>query len=428
MSNVSNININMEKEIFNPTFFPFLEAQERLQVFFGGASSGKSFFVVGQRTVYDLLKGGRNYLILRQVARTARHSTFNETRKCIRAWGLAGYFKINKAAMTITCQNGYQAIFGGIDDVEKIKSLTPVKGVLTDIVVEEATETKKDDVKQLMKRLRGLTEHKKRLVLLFNPILKIHWIWETLFKNRFSDHDKTYRDSNLLINHFTYKDNLFLTSDDRKALRDETDKYFYDVYTLGKWGVLGDAIYTNWSVSDLSGGMFRHIRHGLDFGYASHPSAYVRSSYDGDKKTIYILESWYRYGATNPILADELKPEVKDDILVCDSAEPKSIEELNNLGLNAVKAIKGPGSIKFRIQWLKQHHIIIDTKCIEAQNEVQLHHWKKDKWGQSLPVPADKDNHILDALWYSLESDAYEADDEIIEGAESFIAAAQATW
>lgn len=129
----------IEPEVFNSVYLPHLENYARTQVFYGGSSSGKSVFLA-QRTIYDLMSGGRNYLICRQVGRTLRGSVFTEVCKVISEWGIGKLFNINKSDMLITCENGYQIIFAGLDDVEKLKSLTPAKGVVTDIWVEEATE------------------------------------------------------------------------------------------------------------------------------------------------------------------------------------------------------------------------------------------------------------------------------------------------
>ena len=123
--------------------------------------------------------------------------------------------------------------FAGLDDVEKIKSITFENGELTDIWVEEATETQEADINQLKVRLRG-GKSKKQMVLSFNPINVQHWI------------KKHFIDSKLATVCFsTYKDNKFLTDDDRKALEDlkYTDEYTYNVYCLGQWGILGKTVF-----------------------------------------------------------------------------------------------------------------------------------------------------------------------------------------
>ncbi len=402
-----NIDIDIDSDVFNPVYLSHLSNQTRTQIFFGGSSSGKSVFVVAQRTIYDLLKGGRNYLIIRNVAKTSRQSTFNEIKKIILDWNVEKCFSINKSEMTITCVNGYQILFAGLDDVEKLKSISPAKGVLTDILVEEATECRETDIKQLEKRLRGLVAVKKRITLLFNPILRSHWIFTKYFKGKFQDGDTAYQDENLSILKTTYKDNRFLEADDIAGLEDETDEYFYNVYTLGNWGILGDVIFTNWRIEDLmeKAKTFDNYRNGLDFGYANDPAAFDRLHYDRKRGIIYITDEIHEYGLTNPELARIIKPIVGSDRLVCDSAEPKSIQELCNAGLVAVGAVKGKDSINFGIQWLKQNEIIIDRRCQETINEFQLYQWKKNRAGETLNRPIDTHNHHIDNIRYALEDD-----------------------
>ena len=404
----NSLAVNISRKVFNPVYLPYLDDETRTQIFFGGASSGKSVFVVGQRVVYDLLQGKRNYLIVRNVAGTSRNSTFNEVKKIVIAWNLSNEFKINKSEMIITCTNGMQAIFAGLDDVEKLKSITPAQGVITDILGEEATETTEPDLKQLQKRLRGKAGVKKRLTLVFNPIMRSHWIHNAYFSGKFHDGDAFYKDEELLILKTTYKDNLkFLEKDDIKALEDETNEYFYNVYTLGNWGVLGDVIFTNWKVRDLAGMVvhFDNIRNGLDFGYANDPAAYNRIHYDKKKKLLYIFKELHEFGLTNPQLATLVKPIIDRERLVCDSAEPKSIQELKDNNINAVPAMKGKDSVNFGIQWLQGNQIIIDRGCQETINEFQVYQWKKTKQGETINIPVDKYNHHIDDIRYAMEND-----------------------
>ena len=135
-------------------------------------------------------------------------STFNEICKAINEADVRDYFSINKTDMVITAHTGNQMLFAGLDDVEKIKSITPAKGVLTDVWIEEATETDGADVKQLNKRLRGKADVPKRVILSFNPILQTHWIYEEYFSNW--EEDKwQYQDDDLLILKTIYKHNSY---------------------------------------------------------------------------------------------------------------------------------------------------------------------------------------------------------------------------
>ena len=228
------VNIRISKKVFNDVYLPYLENEDRYLVFYGGGSSGKSYFI-GERYIYKQLKPKRcNLLIVRQTADTNRRSTFPLMKQIVRNWNLSEHFKINESDMRIKCLlTGNEIAFAGLDDVEKIKSITFENGELTDIWVEEATETQEADINQLKVRLRG-GKSKKQMVLSFNPINIQHWI-----KRHFID-------SGLATVCFsTYKDNKFLTDDDRKALEDlkYTDEYTYEVYCLGKWGILGKTVF-----------------------------------------------------------------------------------------------------------------------------------------------------------------------------------------
>lgn len=410
--------VRISRKVFNRAYLPHLKNYARVQIYFGGSSSGKSVFLA-QRVVLDLLAGGRNYLICRAVARTLKKSVFQEVKKVITAWGLWREFDKNESDLTITCGNGYQALFAGLDDVEKLKSITPAKGVLTDIWLEEATEAEENDIKQLMKRQRGGSEDTpKRFTLSFNPILQTHPIYINYFSDiAWADDQKEYISDGLTILKTTYKDNKFLTEQDRKDLESEKDKYFYDVYTLGNWGVLGDVIFTNWIVADLSDpeseyhlpeAQRTNRRNGLDFGFGGAPAGMPVTHYDQNHKRIYFFDELYEYGLTNDLLAVEIKKLIGGDPVICDSAEPKSIVELQNHGVNAVGAQKGKDSVNFGIQWLQQQTLVIDKKCVKTKAEIQQYQWKKDKDGNSMKVPVDKNNHIIDGTRYAYENDMIE--------------------
>ena len=229
-----NVNIRISKKVFNDVYLPYLNNQDRYLVFFGGGSSGKSYFI-GERVIYKMITPKKcNYLIVRQTADTNRRSTFPLLKQVISNWNLSEHFKINESDMRIICKlTGNEVAFAGLDDVEKIKSITFANGELTDIWVEEATECQEADINQLKVRLRG-GKSKKQIVLSFNPINIQHWI------------KKHFIDSGLATVCFsTYKDNKFLTDDDRKALEDlkQIDEYTYEVYCLGKWGILGKTVF-----------------------------------------------------------------------------------------------------------------------------------------------------------------------------------------
>lgn len=409
--------IDISKRVFNDFYYPDLKNYAREQIYYGGSSSGKSWFLA-QRAVIDILKGDRNYLVCRKVQKYVKKSVWKDINGVINEWGITHLFKINQADFEITCKsNNKQILFIGLDDVEKVKSIRALEGAITDVWIEEATEVDKNDIKQLKKRQRGgSAKTKKRLTLSFNPIYKTHWIYNDYFKKiGWADLQKEFTSDSLTIKKTTYKDNRFLTPGDIEDLENEDDGYFYQVYTLGNWGVLGNVIFTNWSVQDLSGmhDQFTNRRNGLDFGFASDPAASPRTNYDKKHKTIYIFDELYETGLLNPELGTALLKMHEQDYIKADSAEPKSIAELKKMGLNIYPARKGKDSVNFGIQWVQQQNVIIDSKCVNAQNEFSTYKWKEDAGGNALPVPVDKNNHLIDALRYAYEDDMPDRNNEM---------------
>lgn len=395
--------ITLRGECINRAYQPHLQNPHRYQIYFGGAGSGKSVFLA-TRCVIDTLSG-RNTLIVRQVARTLRGSCWNEVNKAIRRLGMQRFFTVSKTDLTITARNnGAQMIFAGLDDVEKIKSLTPRRGALTDVWIEEATECAWKDFKQLDKRLRGRSRHEKRLTLSFNPVSRSHWIYKEFFS--IFREDRPYAESGAVsILKTTYRDNRFLTDDDRAALENEKDPYFYQVYTLGNWGVTGGVIFTNWRVADIPPDAPGETRMGLDFGFAADPCGFVLLRYDRKQKRVLAEAEIYEKGLTNLHLSRLLLPYAPRGPIACDSAEPKSIAELQALGVRAYPVKKGPDSVVHGIQWLRQQEIVVSPACPHLQEELSRYQWQQSPDGQTLSRPRDRDNHLIDAMRYALEND-----------------------
>ncbi len=400
------MNIDMK---INAVYMPYLNRTEPTQIFYGGASSGKSYFL-GQKIVIDNMNGV-NWLCCRNVAQTMRNSIFNEVLKCIINAGLGSIYAINRTNMVITNKmNNKQILFVGLDDPEKVKSITPIDGVLERIFIEEATEIKRDAYLQLKRRLRGLSEHTKYIIMAFNPILKSHWIYRDFFGG-WSDDKNFYSDDKVSILKTTYKDNAFLTEEDKKLLEDESDSYFYNVYTLGNWGVLGHVVFNNWRVADLSDKIdtFDNLKFGMDFGYANDPNAIIKLHLDKKHKVIYICDEWYQAGMSDDELLYVSKDFIGKDIVTCDYSEEKTIDYLSDNGINAYAAVKGPDSINRGIRFLQGYEIVIDVRCQNFKNEIEQYHWREDKYGNPMAKAVDKDNHLLDALRYAVEDEMFEA-------------------
>lgn len=189
-----------------------------------------------------MLKQKMNLLVIRQTGDSNRDSTFALLKQVINEWKVDHLFVVRESDLRITCKaNGNAMLFKGLDDVERLKSITFSKGELTDVWIEEASEVEESSFNQLDIRLRG-GKQKKQVIISFNPINITHWL------KRFVD-DKQ---ENKMSLHTTYHDNKFI-DDEYKALLEsykEKDPYYYDVYALGQWGVLGKTIFNAHKVNE----------------------------------------------------------------------------------------------------------------------------------------------------------------------------------
>lgn len=142
--------IEIKDEIFNKVYRKHIDNETRYEIYYGGSGSGKSHFIA-QRMIYRHMKeSGHNTLIVRKVAATNRISTFPLLKQVISEWGVNKLFKINEADMRIRCNHTKnEIIFAGMDDREKIKSITFENGILSSVWIEESSEIEQEDFTQL---------------------------------------------------------------------------------------------------------------------------------------------------------------------------------------------------------------------------------------------------------------------------------------
>lgn len=219
-------------KVTNPVYYNLYNDQHRYLILYGGAGSGKSVFAA-QKLVYRILtERPHKFLVVRKVARTIRGSCFAEIRNIISSWGMSELFNINKSDMEITCINGNQIVFAGLDDAEKLKSIHGITGIW----IEEASEITQEDFQQLDLRLRGKTEYYKQIIFTFNPVSITHWLKQVFFDEK---------KENTRILKTTYKDNKFIDEEYSRVLEElkDSDPYYYTVYALGEWGVVGQTVF-----------------------------------------------------------------------------------------------------------------------------------------------------------------------------------------
>ena len=394
--------INIHTNIFNPVYLPYLEDYStRFLLFYGGAGSGKSHFI-SQRLVYKALKDTRKILVLRKVNRTTKASTFQLLLDTLNQFGILNYCVINRTDFSITLPTGSQFLCMGLDDPEKIKSITG----LTDAWLEEATEFSLDDFSQVNLRVRDPKAENQEIILSLNPVSKANWCYLHFFAENpeLDEFRKTVR-----IVHTTYKDNPHLPEAYVQALlmMKATNEVYYKIYALGEFGSLDKLIYNNWQKMDFDPDTIKgQLLCGLDFGYTNDPTAFTASILVESERRIYIFKEWGGTGYLNDAIADQIKEMGFAKSIICaDSAEQKSIDEIKRLGISRIKpCVKGKGSVLQGIQKLQQYELIVHPSCENVIEELENYAWKKDKQtNEYINEPAEGFDHYMDSLRYSLQ-------------------------
>ena len=384
-----------------------LDYQYTTELYYGGASSGKSYFIA-QKLILKALQDKRTIMIIRKVGTSIRDSVWRVFKGLIQAFPEEAY-KINKSEFTITLANGSEFIFKGLDDPEKIKSIADV----SDIFIEEATEITSDDYDQLTLRLRGRNRY-KQIYLAFNPINRSNWTYKRFFEKSARKKLKSTR-----IVKSTYKDNPTLDKVQIDAIENliHTNKAYYRVYALGEFASLDKLIFPTFTKHKFSEDELSRFKKesgksifkfaGLDFGFTNDPTTLTYGYYEPlhPISNLYITGEHYETGLTNDKIADILKTYVPRDKVVADSAEQKSIKEIKDFGFKGIiPSKKGQGSILLGIDRLQRCNIIIDTSCTNLIEEFENYSWKKDKkTGEYVNIPIDAFNHGVDSLRYGIQ-------------------------
>jgi len=224
-----SVNVQLDPRLFNPLFFDILSVKTRFCVNYGGAGSSKSYSQA-QAEVVKALQRKEKILVCRKHAVTLKDSVISLIKdEIIGSWGITHLWHYHKTDRILTnVINGSQIIFRGLDDPEKLKSITGI----TRVWVEEASECDEKDIDQLNLRLRTEAGG-DRMSLTFNPINQDHWLKEKFFDSEAFRNDTT-------VFKTTYLNNRFCSPELIKQfeLYKLYDQYTYDVYALGNWGIL----------------------------------------------------------------------------------------------------------------------------------------------------------------------------------------------
>ena len=393
---------NSLKALVGSGYGSFWRSKDRYRVVKGSRGSKKSKTTALWYILNMMKYPDANTLVIRRYERTLRDSCFADLKWAINKLGFSHLWRATVSPLEITyLPTGQKILFRGLDDGQKITSITVEKGVLCWVWCEEAYQIdSEDDFNKLDMSIRGAVPEGlfKQVTLTFNP-----WNESTWLKKRFFDVDRpdTFRLTT------TYQCNEWLDANDLALFEDMRlrNPRRYRVEGLGEWGISTGLIYERVEQRPLDKQVLladRKLRpfHGVDFGFTD-PTAYVGGFIDQENHKIYITQELYRRGITNQQLIECLKDMgLKREEIYCDSAEPKSIEELRTGGINARPALKGADSVLYGIQKLQNFDIIVDVHCPETWREICSYSWQEDRQGKQTDKPNHDFSHCMDALRY----------------------------
>jgi len=367
--------------------------KETVFVIRGGQGASKTISIL-ELIIQSLLSSEKEVSVLSSELAKMKRTVIRDYKKICKDWGVLKYESdFNKTESKHDYENGSYLDFLGADvnDVGK--------GFRRDILyINEADKLEIDTAVQFISRA-------KLTIIDYNP--------DTLFWG-----DDYINENNFIT--LTFEDNEFLPESEVNSILDYKIKGFFNpnlpfellfkeeniksnywankwrVYGLGMVGSLDGVIFDNWKVIDNLPSEARLLGYGLDFGYSNDPTAIIEVYKWNDKRIL--NEICYSKGLSNSQIAKHINTKSP---CYCDSAEPKSISDLNSYGVNAQAVTKGQDSIKFGIQIIQENNYLVTSKSTNLINELQKYTWDKDKkTGNKLNKPIDNWNHAIDAFRY----------------------------
>ena len=367
----------------------------------GGTSAGKTFGILPILIDQAARTPGLEISVVSESVPHLRKGALKDFLKIMKATGRYNDANYNRTLLTYTFANGSYIEFFSADQEGKVRG--PRRNIL---YINECSNIPFETYHQLSIRTSDT------IWLDFNP------------SNEFWYHTEIHEDPDFEELILTYKDNEALSESIIREIEKAKDKAYFDpnlempallnisniknyywhnwwkVYGLGLVGTLEGVIFTNWKQVDDIPREARLIGYAIDFGYTNDPTTLI-AAYHWNGKTIWD-ELIFQTGMTNGDIANMMKSlGVRGtDYIIADSAEPKSIAEINRYGFKIKPADKGPDSVNFGIDVLQEEEFYVTKRSTNMIKELRKYMWDKDKTGKTLNKPVDAFNHCIDPMRY----------------------------
>jgi phage terminase large subunit len=382
----------------NTQFYQTVNSDKRIIVHQGGSRSGKTYAIC-QYLIYLLTTRKKKLIITiaRKTLPALKGSVFRDFMEIAEKVGISYFAEINKADLTFKYKN-HLVEFISLDNEMKVRGRKR-----THCFLNEANEFYLEDFNQLSLRTT------EKMILDFNPSDVLHWIYSDIC---------TRDDCDTFIT--TFEDNAFLDPEIKKEIlrMKEKDADRWRVYGLGERATFKEGqIFDNWKWIDYKEFLDKEhceVAYGLDFGFSNDPTTIVEVRRKNDK--LYVHELLFRKGLTNQDIFEEIKKlSLEEEIIICDSAEPKSIEELRRLGAYCKPSQKGKGSVLNGIQVIKEYSVYASKQSKNLLQEYQYYIWDSNRDGKSInKIKQNGMDHLMDALRYGVTTGLSRARDFVI--------------
>lgn len=356
-----------------------LAMKKRLRIIQGGSSAGKTIAILLVLIDRAQCEKGKIFSV---VSETLPHLKKGSIRDFINIMEGHGYYQEDRWSRTdfiYTFETGTKIEFFSADNADKVRG--PRRDVL---FINEANNISYETYSQLAIRTN------EDIYIDFNPVSSF-WVHEQVIPNQ--EHDF------IILN---YLDNEGLPESIVKEIESRKgNKYFWSVYGLGQIGEMEGKIYKDWKIIDEVPHEARLERYGLDFGYTNDPTAIVALYYYNGG---YILdEITYAKGLSNKQIADILVNQ-KKAVVIADSAEPKSIDDIKSYQISIIPTIKGKDSVRYGINTVQDQQISVTKNSVNLIKEYRNYLWQMDRDSRILQEPEGGFDHALDATRYAITS------------------------